>query len=148
LAARLNADITTAPDGELQGQTGPSVVNDLSNPQALAFDADDNLWVAYFSFNIIARYTTAERAMNGPIRPAVQLVLPVDVLLESIAFDDAGGLWFTSAAGKVARLESAALSADGPSSASTILTVASLGYASGIAFNPPSAGLPIAFAEF
>lgn len=148
LAARLNANITTAPDVSLQGQTGPVVTNNLGDPQALAFDSDNNLWVGYFGANVVARYTVAERATTGTLRPAVELIMPVDVLLESLAFDDQGGMWLTGAAGTVVRVAPSSLGTDGDATLGTILTVTDLGYASGLAFDPPSASLPIAFDSF
>lgn len=148
VAARLTASTTAAPDVSLQGQTGPVVTNNLSDPQALAFDADNNLWVGYFAANIVARYTAAERATSGTLRPAVELVMPVDVLLESLAFDDQDGMWLTGAAGTVVRVAPSALGTDGDATLGTILTVTDLGYASGLAFDPPSGSLPIAFESF
>jgi sugar lactone lactonase YvrE len=143
--ARLGADVTGAADVLVTGQSPGPVVGPLGAPSSLAFDADGNLWAAHFGGNVVARYTPADLAATGVVEPAIQVIVPVDVILDDIAIDEAGGIWLTGAMGAVDRLSPAQLGASGNATPDTILMPTGLGYASSLVFYPPSAALPLAF---
>jgi streptogramin lyase len=119
-------------------------------PDALAFDKDGNLWVTSFGGNIIYKLTPADLAPAGASKsvvPSVQMAVSVGALLESLSFDESGGLWLTFSQGKVARIAPPQLgtstNAGAPTVPEAIVTSADLGYANGTAFFPAAAGLPI-----
>ncbi|MBX3210670.1 MAG: SMP-30/gluconolactonase/LRE family protein [Labilithrix sp.] len=119
-------------------------------PDALAFDKDGNLWTTSFGANVIYKVTPAELTPDGASReilPSVAITVSVGALLESIAFDESGGLWLTYSQGKIARLapDQLVTSTTGgdPTIPSTIVTSADIGYAGGMAFFPAAAALPL-----
>jgi sugar lactone lactonase YvrE len=119
-------------------------------PDALAFDKDGNLWVTSFGGNVIYKLTPADLAVAGATKdviPSVQITVSVGALLESLAFDESGGLWFTYSQGKVARLAPTQLGTStgpgDPTIPQTIVTSADIGYAVGTAFFPAAAALPL-----
>jgi hypothetical protein len=140
-AGRLGASTAAAPDVVLTAQTPLPVQGPLTAPSGIAFDAAGNMWV---DFNdTMTRFTTADRATTALLTPAVQIPLDVAALSENIAFDESGGLWFAYSATKFARLAPAQLTASAVATPATIITAATLGYASQIAFYPAAAALPI-----
>ncbi|MBX3206814.1 MAG: SMP-30/gluconolactonase/LRE family protein [Labilithrix sp.] len=119
-------------------------------PDALAFDKDGNLWTTSFGGNVIYKVTPAELTPDGASReilPSVAITVSVGALLESIAFDESGGLWLTYSQGKIARLAPDQLSTSttggDPTIPTTIVTSADIGYAGGMAFFPAPAALPL-----
>jgi streptogramin lyase len=119
-------------------------------PDALAFDKDGNLWVTSFGGNVVYKLTPADLAPAGSSKsvvPSVQITISVGALLESLAFDESGGLWLTYSQGKVARVAPEQLGtstgAGDPTIPTTIVTSADIGYAGGLAFFPAPAALPL-----
>jgi sugar lactone lactonase YvrE len=119
-------------------------------PDALAFDSDGNLWATSFGGNIIYKLTPADLTPAGTSKdvvPSVQIAVTVGALLESLAFDESGGLWLTYSQGKLARLAPTQLgtstNAGDPTIPETILASANIGYPSAMAFYPTAAGLPL-----
>jgi streptogramin lyase len=119
-------------------------------PDALAFDKDGNLWVTNFGGNVIYKLTPADLALSGASKdvvPSVQISISVGAIIESIAFDESGGLWLTYSQGKIARLAPEQLtvstSPGAPTIPQTIVTSADVNYAGGMAFFPAPAALPI-----
>ncbi|MDF2694131.1 MAG: repeat containing protein [Labilithrix sp.] len=119
-------------------------------PDALAFDKDGNLWVSNFGGNVLFKLTPADLTPAGASKevvPSVALTIGVDALIESLAFDESGGLWTTFSQGKVARIAPAQLGTSttpgAPTEPETVVTSADIGYAVGTAFFPAPAGLPL-----
>lgn len=119
-------------------------------PDALAFDADGNLWSTSFGGNIIYKLTPADLTPAGTSKdvvPSVQIAVTVGALPESLAFDESGGLWLTYSQGKLARLAPSQLGTSTTAGDSTIpetiLASANIGYPSGMAFYPAAAALPL-----
>lgn len=119
-------------------------------PDALAFDQDGNLWVTSFGGNVIYKLTTADLTPAGASKdvvPSVQISISVSALLESVAFDESGGLWLTYSQGKLARLAPSQLATSttpgDPTIPETILTSTDLGYPGALAFFPAAAVLPL-----
>jgi sugar lactone lactonase YvrE len=119
-------------------------------PDALAFDKDGNLWVTNFGGNIVYKLTPAELTPAGATKelvPSIQITVSVGALLESLAFDESGGLWLTYSQGKIARLAPTQLGtstgAGEPTIPETILTSSDIGSAGALAFFPAPATLPL-----
>jgi sugar lactone lactonase YvrE len=119
-------------------------------PDALAFDKDGNLWATNFGGNVLYKLTPADLTPAGATKelvPSVAITVSVGALLESLAFDESGGLWLTYSQGKVARLAADQLGtstgAGDPTIPQTIVTSADIGYAGGLAFFPAPAALPL-----
>ena len=149
-AAHLAAPASPAvADLTLETLSGGALINTLSTPSGLAFDASGNLWVAFFANNIIARLTPAELALVGDktgasaLTPSIQLQTPAAGNLEEIAFDESGGLWFTFATGQVARFAPAQLVASAEPTPATVVTGTVVGSTKGLAFFPAPAALPL-----
>jgi streptogramin lyase len=123
--------------------------NAVLKPTYLAFDASGNLWGVDFAGNGIYKITPAEQAGEGAkdVVPSVQITIGVTALLESVAFDEGGGLWLTASQGKVARLAPAQLGTSSgpgnPTMPDTIITSADIGSAGALAFYPAPAALPL-----
>ncbi|WP_438013877.1 hypothetical protein WMF18_23430 [Sorangium sp. So ce315] len=114
-AERLRASIVDEPaDVVLLGQSGPPVVANLRGPQGLAFDADGNLWVGYFSGNQLVRYTPEERAASGTLTPEVLFDIDVLALVTDLAVDESGNLWMPGSAGSVYRIDAEELTSEEP----------------------------------
>jgi hypothetical protein len=69
-------------------------------PEAIRFDASDNLWVSQFPLPYepsnsiqIARYAPGDRAASGPANPGLVVNSPGLVFPVNFAFDRAGNLW-------------------------------------------------------
>ncbi len=141
--ARLTADDADPADHAFSGEQGPPVIIGLGAAEALAFDADGNLWAAHFGPNVLARYTPADRDTDGAVTPTVQLDVGVLALLYGIAFDDGGNLWVTGKTGEIVRIAKAELTADGNiEDGAIILSSTDFGSTKGLAFDPPGAGTP------
>ncbi len=148
-AAHLVSASPAVPDLTLETLSEGPLVNTLSTPSGLAFDASGNLWVAFFAANIVARLTPAELALAGDktgasaLTPGIQLKTPAAGNLEEIAFDESGGLWFTYATGQVARFAPAQLVASAEPTPATVVTGTVVGSTKGLAFFPAPAALPL-----
>jgi hypothetical protein len=141
-AARLTSPITTAPDISITANTPSPVITNLQAPSGLAFDASNQLWVAYNGSTVV-RFTAAERAASGDITPAVQLTLSVLALAEGLAFDEGGGLWLAYSLGKVARLGPDQLTASATVTPSTVLEATPISSGNAIALFPAPANVPV-----
>jgi sugar lactone lactonase YvrE len=124
---------------------------DLSSfkPDALAFDKDGNLWSYDFGLNIVFSVPPSEQTGTGMrnATPTVRISIPVSAVLEGLAFDEGGGLWFPFSATRLARLSPSQLTvstgAGSPTMPDTIVTGSSLGSAQGPAFFPAPKGTPL-----
>jgi streptogramin lyase len=118
-------------------------------PTYLAFDATGDLWAIDFAGNAVYELTPSQLAGAGAgdAVPAVQIAIDVLADLESMAFDEGGGLWLTFAQGQVARLAAAQLhqstDAGSPTVPQTVIRSPDLGSAAGLAFYPSPAALPL-----
>lgn len=142
-AGRLHDDVSGADlsiDAEYTGQVSGS----FGDPTSLAIDADGGLWVAWFGQSAITRIDTAGLVDGLTVEPEIILTLPVDVLLTSIALDEAGGLWFSASAGEIGRLAPEELGASAALNGAR-WSPADMAYADALAFYPPPAFTPIAF---
>jgi streptogramin lyase len=115
----------------------------LSDPKAMAFDRQGNLWVGFFGPNVIAKIPVSHQKQSATITPEVQLTLTVGVLLNSLAFDEAGGLWTAMASGKFGRLSPGQLGNAGKVTPEIVVSSTELKYAGGLAFYPIPEGLPL-----
>ncbi len=147
-ASRLSASSAAAPDLEITAQSpSPSVATLGANH--LAFDASGNLWVSDFGNNVIYRLTSANRSGTGAVTltPTIQISPNVQALLEGLAFDESGGLWFAYTIGKFARLAPTQLlsssTAGSPTTPATIIASADVGSAAFVALFPAPAALPM-----
>ena len=69
----------------------------LDAPDALAFDADGDLWVANRSNSTIAEYSPGQLLAGGALTPSgVLSVAGGGVTLSALAFDNSGDLWTVS----------------------------------------------------
>lgn len=123
-------------------------------PDALAFDREGNLWVTSFGANALYKLTPVNlvpTTATAEVVPSVVVTVGVTAILDSIAFDEGGGLWLTYGQGKIARLAPEQLATSSgpgaPTQPSTVTTSADLGYAGGLALFPAPAALPI-YARF
>ena len=118
-------------------------------PNYLAFAGNGDLWASSFGGNVLYRLTSADQAGTGPktLTPAVQLTLPVDALIEGLAFDESGALWVTLSTGKIGHLSPAQLATSttggDPTIPAVIITSADIGNAQSLAFYPPATNSPI-----
>jgi hypothetical protein len=69
-------------------------------PEAIRFDASDNLWMSQFQLPYdpsnslqMGRYAPGDRAASGPATPGLIMNLPDLVFPVSFAFDSAGNIW-------------------------------------------------------
>lgn len=142
--ARLAADGASAADVVIVHKSGPPVINVYGGPSSLAFDAAGNLWIGYFAGNDLVKVPKAALAVSDTIQPPdVALKGSVLVLLEGLAFDEAGGAWMPGKAGQVVKAGAGRLTASGSLATDVILTSPQIGYADEIAFNPAPEALPL-----
>lgn len=137
--------VTDGAYNHVRGYTPLPVVAELAGPAWFVFDQHDNLWVAYSSQNRLVRYEHGEQTQVSGNTPAVQIQLPVDVILESAAFDASGGLWFTSRQGQLGRIAAEDLTGQVDANVSTAINVTGMGYASGLAFDPAPDNVQLAY---
>jgi streptogramin lyase len=146
-AARLAADYDGPADRVLTAarlNMDGSVARDYGSPQSLAFDRDGNLWVGFWSGNEIVRFTPADLDGEGAARidDPLEKTSGVASLVTALAFDEEGGLWYPSSAGRFARLAPDALTAPGMTMPD-IVVEGGMFTATKLFFNPVPAGLPI-----
>lgn len=90
--------------------------DDLSNADvhalgSLAFDRGGNLWSHDFGLNLLFQ-VPAEALVGGgaaTVSPRVRIGLPVNALVEGLAFDEVGALWFATSVSHFARVSPAQL---------------------------------------
>jgi sugar lactone lactonase YvrE len=63
----------------------------LSTPSAIAFDANQRLWVANAETGTLVRYDAGQLATSGAPEPALRIIGPTRP--SALAFDASGGLW-------------------------------------------------------
>jgi len=140
-AKRLAEDDAREADATISGQASGPVFSALSNPSAIAFDGDGNLWVGYLDPSVVVRYSPNELGVAGILAPELQLSLDTLGLPRGLAFDDTGNLWITGE-GKVSRVAAASLKVGGnPAKAAVILDVE--GVVQDLAFDPPAFRTPL-----
>ncbi len=147
-ASRLTSSTDAAPDLSIEAKTPGPVINTLSTPSGLAFDANGNLWVAYFGPNIIAQLTPNDLMGTGSktLTPEVQVTLTVTALLTDLVFDESGHLWTAYSQGKLGRLSPTQLNTSGTKTPEVVITSSSIdlmSHAEGLAFYPAPANLPL-----
>lgn len=145
-AARLQTPSADPPNLVVTAKT--ATAGDLP-PNYLAFAPNGDLWASSFGGNVLYRLTSADQAGAGTkeMTPAIQLTLPVDALIEGLAFDESGSLWVTLSTGKFGRISPAQLAtsttAGAPTIPEVIITSADIGNAQTLAFYPPPSSSPI-----
>lgn len=145
-AARLASGATDPANLVLTPQTESA--GDLP-PSHLAFDGAGNLWASSVGGNVLYRIGAGDLSGTEPktLTPPTQVTLPVDALIEGIAFDESGALWVTLSTGKIGRLSPAQLGVStgggAPTLPETIVTSPDLGNAVSLAFYPPASSSPI-----
>jgi len=146
-ASQLGAS-TSAPAMSLSATTPGPQSADI-RPDLLAFDATGALWVSDFGANTMSKLVPAVLTGTGASNASASVVVTVGVsaLIDSIAFDESGGLWTTYSQGKIARLDPSQLgtttNAGDPTIPMTILASPDVGYAGAIAFFAPPSNIPI-----
>lgn len=150
--ARLAADDAGAPDLALSAATDDAVPQALA-ANFLAFDASGNLWASDFAGNQVFKIAKADLGGSGTASVTAKVHVTVDVqaLMSRPAFDDAGALWLSLAAGKFGKLTAAQLGvssdAGAPTRPAIVISSGDVGYADGLAFFPAASGLPLASAQ-
>jgi len=120
-------------------------------PDKLAFARDGSLWVSEFAGNIVFKVPVTDLARTGSatVPPAVRIHLSVGALLESLAFDEEGGLWTNGAVGKFSRfspsqLTTSTMSAGAPRAPEVSITPAgNFAYSEQMAIYPAPAWSPL-----
>ncbi|NTX07237.1 hypothetical protein [Myxococcus sp. CA040A] len=140
-SVRLVTSGTVTPETSIDAKPTPDGVS-FSGPSGLAFDEEDNLWVAYAASGIVARLTPREQGDAGPrtVTPAVWLDVGGP---RELAFDEEGGLWLGYDSGDIARLSPGQLAATGAPTPQTLISSADLGVTHGVAIYPAPANLPL-----
>jgi sugar lactone lactonase YvrE len=142
-ASRLTASTSDSPDLVIEAKTPPPVINDLSAPSGLAFDASGNLWVNYNG--TLARLTPADQAgsSSASLTPTVQVGLSVTALPDGLLFDESGNLWLALSAGQFGRLGPSQLTSSGSKTPEVFITSPDVGYAGWFSIYPAPANLPL-----
>ncbi len=143
-AGRLSTTLSV-PNHSIEPRTGGASDTSLRGPSALAFDAAGNLWGSFFTPNVIARFTPAERNGTGEVQvtPGVQLKIAVSALLDGLVFDEDEGLWTPLSGGTFGRLSPAQLAASGSVTPEIVLTSDQLNSANDLAVFPAPAFTPL-----
>lgn len=146
-ASRLGASTNDAPDRTVI--TASSAPGTFLGPSWIAFDADGALWANDFGANAVFPIPAADLAGAGEetVVPPVIITIGVTGLLESMAFDESGGLWMAGSQGKTIRLAADQLDESSgpgdPTTPSTVITSADIGYAQNFALYPAPSALPL-----
>lgn len=138
----ITSSTTTAPALILTPQTAAAV---NLNANGLAFDKNGALWVTGFAGNTMYELPSPNLGNTGiqTTTPSTILTLPVDELLEGIAFDESGAAWLTLSAGKIGNLSASQLTSTASVTPNVILTSADIGNAASLAFYPGATGTPL-----
>jgi sugar lactone lactonase YvrE len=146
-ASRLGASSNDAPDKTVTSET--PTMGAFFGPAWIAFDENGDLWSNDFGANAVFRIPSADLAGTGDatITPPVSITIGVTGLLESMAFDESGGLWMAGSQGRLIRLAQDQLDESSgpgaPTTPATVITSADIGYAQNFALYPASAALPL-----
>lgn len=99
-----------------------SIPEPLHDPDAVAFDAHGNLWVAnYYNENVVA-YSPSQRLTSGNPTPSITIVVPGTEPF-GLAFDKSGGLWIGDDSGNtITNLAAASLATSGTPTPTAVLT--------------------------
>lgn len=137
----------------LTGSSDGAADAELTLPNAdaeeLAFDSNGDLWAVGGSQVNLTRVAKADLAAAGARSPtpAVQISVGVAALPHGIAFDESGGLWVATDAGKFARLAPSQLGTSttyaAPTAPERVITSSDVGSAGSFALYPAPAGLPL-----
>ncbi len=147
-AGQLGAS-SSAPAATLDARTQADPNGAEIEPDMLAFDTTGALWVTDFGANTISKLAKSDVSATGTSTAVAGVVVTIGVgaLIESMAFDEGGGLWLTYSQGKIARLDPSQLGtttdAGNPTVPMTILSSPDVGYAGAVAIYPAPAGVPI-----
>lgn len=148
-AARLTASTASAASLAITAHVTATSGAAQLIPSYLAFDAMGALWAIDFGMNVIYKLVPSQLGGAGArdAVPSVQMTIDVAALLESMAFDEGGGLWLTFSQGKVARVDPSQLTqstgAGSPTVPQMVITSADIGSAVALAFYPSPAALPL-----
>lgn len=146
-AIRFNAASLAASTTVASAHATLSTVEDAADD--LAFDATGNLWIVGGSQINLTQIAKADLAAAGARTPTAVSTISVGVgaLPEGIAFDEGGGLWIATSAGKFARLGPSQLGTSStyadPTVPERVITSNSVGSAGSMAIFPAPAGLPL-----
>lgn len=132
-ASSLGSSVS-APERVIKAQSAGAVTSSLGGAISLAFDKDGNLWAGFDGS--IARFTASEIATSGTVTPGVIWGSDVAALPVGIAFDESGGLWTASNAGKFIRI-------DKSGKVDRTISSADIGYAQWFGVYPAPSGLPL-----
>lgn len=150
--ARLGHDDAAAPDLVLEVTTDEVTPQPLA-ANFLAFDLAGNLWASDFGANAVFEIGKTDLAARGSASAVAKVRVSLDVLavMSRPAFDDAGALWLSLAAGKFGKLTAEQLAVSSgpgaPTAPAVVISSPDVGYADGIAFFPAASGLPLASAQ-
>lgn len=147
-ATQLTTTATVVPNTIL-GATGGS----LNHPQALAFDASGNLWVANDApegdgrEDTIVGFGSTLLDNDGAPTPSVTITLSDDADPYGLAFDESGSLWVSlHGTSQIVSFTATQLSDGGDLTPTVTITAgagASLNSPSALVFDPHALGLPI-----
>jgi streptogramin lyase len=142
-ASRLTASYSGVADIAITTQSPPPIVGTYTDPQALAFDASNNLWISYGGSTLV-RLTAAQRALSdSALVPEIIADVSVLSLANSMAFDGGGQVWLPGKVGEILAAGSTTLGTSEALSAAVTLTPPGFGYAGSLAFDPAPEALPL-----
>lgn len=145
--ARLDESTAEGPDRSLTLRDAED--SRSLDAEALAFDAEGDLWVLDSGGNYVFEIAAADLEGSGEetVISRVSVALAVSALPERPAWDESGGLWLAYGAGKLARFDRDQLGTSTgpgePTVPSIILTSEDIGYADRVALFPAPRGLPL-----
>ncbi len=124
-------------------------LNSIVAPQALAFDADGNLWVANGDSNSIVEFNASRLTSTGARLPSI--VLKANTGDNSIddptglVFDNFGDLWVSNFAGPsaVVVFATSQIRLGGTPAPIVVVSHSALHRPAGLAFDPPPSALPL-----
>jgi streptogramin lyase len=141
--------LTTTGTPEPAATISTDVANSLDGPTGLAFDADENLWVANFNSSTLVRYTSDQLAVTGTPTPAIVISASTSSLDTPVglALDNSGSLWVTNATpGSTSTLvgySTAQLASSGSPTPAVIIDGLPKLDVGQLAFSPAPTGLPL-----
>lgn len=131
--------------GKLVGEPGRQTFTQFGGPAVLAFDRDNNLWVAFWNENKIAKITPSEQERGGEIISGVNLRCCSSMIMSTMMFDNEGGLWVAgSPTGNIVRFSPDQLNTGAEEPARIIDPADEPGlYPNGIFLNPSPSWSPL-----